>query len=306
MGEATSNDEHPELVEQFSVTAGIIFDDFEQRHIHPLTNPTVYTEIQSLPRDVRHGLLLHNKTAINTAETVQKVGEILGEQFTTCLFHPGILVRAHDFTRYTLSAREENPEITPIEAIHGFSIELGTRTVFRCMALTPSEAENIKQIGIMAPAFRRKDTGTKALVTLLHPPRRQIFWDPNTKYPSSFEEDISFRIFDKATLHQAFSISCSTSDFRDVAASVGWHDSKRTDLADCQPYVFTLDIPTVLTYNEQAMSTEVRGIQRLVIGNQKFEGLGLEVFTPFGITPSAIRNTETIPIPPSWTRVPKA
>jgi hypothetical protein len=179
--------------------------------------------------------------------------------------------------------------LSPIQAIELFSNSQGSALLYRGMALTTEEAQSIKATGILAPALRKKREAKQAIKTLIDPTIDEN--NVNDQYPVSFSTDlVAFRIIHYSDTDRRKSISISTSKDKEVAASIGWHNSGREANSNLFPWVFTIRVPKLSTYQELEMTGEWRNPHRR----------GLEIFIPFGVLPSQIERAEQIEIPPKW------
>lgn len=266
-----------------------IMKDFKTKGIHPLENNKLFDFLGELPKTQKDSVL----ERYAWKEELNLIKDSLGEQFSVCLFHPGVSTRITEFIDFS-----QNKDFTPTEAISEFSSHLGDVTVYRSMALTKDESDIIKRVGILAPALIDDKKDSQTLAVLLNPNIQRFQRDTLT--PSSFVDDIKFRLTDRREQGSKGSISVSTSGHPEIASSVGWHASKRTDEPDVAPYLYTLQVPKILTYEEMDIMGDSRGRMRVTIGDKTFGQDQLEIFVPFGVQAKNISHTEITDIPPRW------
>lgn len=258
---------------------------------NPLYNPKLYSNLVGLPSDAR-GLMLarYKKIEFQTPED-------LGASAEACFFHPGVASRDIEFLKFI----ESHPDIkdkTPLEIIETFSATLGFVRLYRGMALTEGDLENIKQSQILSPGMRNPALAENIIFDMLAPTQTASRF--TSKRPNSFMRDCMGRLSD--CLPHTSLITLSTSIYAKVASSVGWHDSGRTLEAGLLPCLFSLSVPRIMTYDEKGILGDTRGPRAVKIDGEIFTGEGLELFVPFAIPKSWINEVSILDIPNYWER----
>jgi hypothetical protein len=175
------------------------------------------------------------------------------------------------------------------------------------MALTKDEVENIRNGPMLSPGLRNADRGKKIISDMINPDLAPFRFQSEKK-PNSFRQDCFARVTD--ALPGNCSITLSTSVYPEVASSVGWHSSGRTEDENASPYLFQLQIPRIMTYcEEDMMEGDYRGPDGVKIGEKIFSRrnvlrrpTGLEVFVPFAILKDWIVDVRKIAISKPWKR----
>jgi hypothetical protein len=271
-----------------------IYNDLIENKIHPLNNHKIYNFIDHLPASQKEKLLRRYEWR---SREYNQFKQELGENFTTCIFHPGVDTRQKDFISFAKQLRTTNPQITTFQTVQDFGNNLGDIQIYRGMALKPEDIPVIEKSGILAPALLKKERGLKALYNLLDPSTPEF--DFGLDYPSDFGSDANSRSTDLG-VDAGSTISTSTSAFKEVASSVGWHTSGNTNKEGFVPYIFTLQVPKMLCYQEEDIERDYRGPEKIKIGDKIFGRKGMEIFVPFAILPKYIKRVERTEIPPRW------
>lgn len=282
------------LKDRIKTISAEVLRDFKTRGIHPLENKKIYDFLGGMQKAKKRSVL----ERLAQPERVNRIEKSLGEEYSICLFHPGIRVRVEDFIVFCKEQRITDEKITPVEAIARFSSHLGEVTLYRGIALTDNDAGTIQRQGIVAPALKDDRKGTDAIAVLLNPDTIQ--WDLDSPYPTTFPHDMLFRDTNIDLGSPDDSITISSSGYEEVASSVGWHSSGKTETPGFLPYLYTLRIPKLLTYDKRQIMGDVRGPKNVVIDGKTFEGEQLEIIVPFGVPSRMIHNVERTSAPPRW------
>ncbi len=259
--------------------------------LHPLNNEKLYSYLRELSNDDRVLLLDRYKQRGTQTPSGQ------ADNVAVCFFHPGIAARSDKFLKFV----EDNPtnkDVPSVELISRFGNTLGSVRLYRGMALTEEELHYVKENQILSSGMRRRDLGEEIIYDMLEP--SATIFDTSNQRPNSFKQDFYTRITDG--LPSASSISLSTSVYSEVASSVGWHSSGRQSHEDVSPYLFSLKIPKIMTYQEEGIMGDVRGYTTLNIEGKNFDGDGLEVFVPIVILKEWIEDLTEVDTPKAWTR----
>lgn len=284
--------------------------------LHPFLNPTLYNHLQTL-----HGY--HKELLIERylPKEVQELITTLPYVVESCYFHPGIAVRSKQFLTFVennFSGLKTTPSqdtrmqtdflekqallptiqsVAPLDIIKRFAAEHTTSIhLYRGMALTPIELQAVLSTQLLAPGMRQTALGIKIMEGLLDP--TLLPYGNKRPRPTCFKGDTIARI--SGDTPREATISIATSEYPQVAASIGWYDSGRKPDQDLALYIFELEIPELMTYTEEGMMNDKKTLRAITVEDTVYEGSGLEVLIPFAILPEWIMDIQMVPTPPRW------
>lgn len=273
----------------------------------PFENHRFYAYYEAHPEEAEQ--LLRRWYGEDADNIIFNVKQKYGQRIVPLLVDPGIANRTDRFISFLEEHREFHDQ--PLSVIRSkFSEFLGNRMVFRGMMLSDYELARAKEEGILASTLLDTD---KARRSLIHTLQSQEPYIPKP-FPTSPREEMEARLtlFGRlgglSFLYNSNLISVSA--YREVAESLGYYDSHRTEDPDAHMYVFRIQIQEISVIYQEGRFDEYQKNtppnQSLRIG--KFEinehnDTGVEMFIPYKIPASCIQEVITVETkPPKWER----
>jgi hypothetical protein len=240
----------------------------------------------------------------------------LNPQFMPLLLDPGISNRLQHFCDFAKSYLKHNANSSAWELRRAFSDHLGTSTVYRGMMITDEELDNITKGNMLAHGFCHEPENL--------PLRLSVYLDPFIKdysgrvdkpsYPTGPYDNFTNQLtgFFGNDLELRYSYLMSVSVYRDVAASVAYHEYMRTHgQGDRQLRIFKLELPNLSLLRQEnlfptpAPTDVVKSILTIGEGFQTDEltDKGVELLILNGLSQKNILEIEKYEgIPPEWER----
>jgi hypothetical protein len=239
-------------------------------------------------------------------ELIDAVMRGLGERFVPLLLEPGIANRSHELIRFGSDILAVNPDVSVWELRRQFSNHLGRRRIFRSMVLTEAERESIESRGILAPGLldSRKAETALADIFAIRPTAQ------NVNYATDPYSEILSRLTVSASADPAMRLYISVSEYRSVAASIGYYDSGKVGEVGRHLYLFEVEVPEISIIRMNGLfqrESPYGGTVELLIGKDfrtnETKDLGVEMFMPFKIDRTDIKSVwKLAEPPPRWER----
>lgn len=277
--------------EKRAALAAELVQDIRDHHLSPFANPKLYTYlVEDLSSQQRRELLRRTYERRKITKMMEFIENTLGEEYTALLIDPGVVNNFDQFRQFIEGSSADWESAIAVR--DAFSKFLGKTKIYRGMALKSKEAQFIQRHGLFAAgAVDSKFDLSKLLFKM---------FDYHSNISTSVSLGISERQVDSSRSHYIF---LSGSHFPEVAASIGWQDSGRTNVQGVKPYLLEIEMPAIdiispLGAFKEALLHYDRGVQ---IGDQIFRGDDkLEVFIPFCLAPDDFQIQRLAEIPPRW------
>lgn len=238
---------------------------------------------------------------------IDKVSSELGERYIVLLTDPGVANRVDELIILGKKYVQKNPDASPSELRAFFSEHLGRVKIFRGMMLTEQQKRKALKEGIYARGFLNSGNIQNSLINTLDSLSLKKDVPYLENYPKSPGEEISGRIH---RLYKAEkSMWISTSKYKEIAESVGYHNSGKINEQGYKLHVFEIEIPKISTIKLEGLFKQVdRYSKEMIAVGSKFKtsltgDLGVEVFIPYRIKPDDIIKVTTHDSPPAEWRI---
>lgn len=217
------------------------------------------------------------------------------QKYLPLLIDPGIASRYKTFADFLTRFKSKNPDF--LGARKAFSEKLGIATVYRGMALTEQEFDEISANGLYSPGLRNRSIATQALRDTLDPRAERVIG-----YGISFRDEIYTRMTD--VRRSTVSMALSVSHYPEVASSIGWYDSRRTNKKGVRPYLFEIKTPLISLVEISGLFSYSRAIPTIEIQGKKyfFNSGKVEALVPYFIPKNAFKGQKTS-VPPRWKNI---
>lgn len=231
----------------------------------------------------------------------------LGLDFTPLLIDPGIANRLAEFIKFV----QPNLDLrfkSLMEIRQAFSKYLGETTVFRGMALIPEELDSIKKRGILGSIMLHEEAAKQQFTRVLCPYKKHT----KGRVPDSWMDEIhvkrdgqGFRFPGICFVGNSPVISVSAHP--ELASSIGFYDSHRTEEDDTDFFLFTINLPEISYINPTGLFfdaiKDAPEEMRVVVGdfNIAYNNPEVESFVFYNINPENIQRIDKITkSPPKW------
>jgi hypothetical protein len=272
-----------------------LYHDAQIQGIHPFENPNLYQFLDELKPATLETLL---NNAWQDDAYVNHFTNLLATSHWSLLFHPGIYANMTEFQNWYETHPSVVCNLSSIELIKHFKAK--PLSLYRGMTLTAQELDLINKQGIFAPGCLTLTTFTNYFRRLTDKNQAQT---NSFSSPNIFIQDIIYRLAYSTTLAKSGTLSLSSHE--EVAASVGYWNSNRTNEKDVLPVIFEVQVPSRLIYDEFTIMKDKKGDLQISIADKIFSQ-GIEYFMPTFLPTQMITAIRVYPNPPPrWSVYPK-
>ncbi|HAR42764.1 MAG TPA: hypothetical protein DCS07_09090 [Bdellovibrionales bacterium] len=235
-----------------------------------------------------------------------KVVSAVGKKRAHLMLDPRIVCRIDQFLAWSTTFLKTHPEATANELRSSFAASLGQTKVFRGMRLGSAvEAAQLKSQGILASGLRTQNEQYLRNKMKLELDPSIIDHKKKQDHLLGFGTDLRNRQINRGLDH---SMLISTSDWIEIAASVGYHHPQAVKMSPAgRLYLFEIDIPEFeLVRKAGPLSSGHayrKGSGSYQIGNKsiEYDEFKVESFIPYEIRPEWISNVHHYQdAPPKW------
>ncbi len=282
------------------------YEAIAQRGESPLTMPETYQYLLNEVDDILLLLKRYETTASKMDALESKVAPLIDidERLLVCLFHPVVYGKVSDFIRFVQKSSDRSryiayPHYAVSDFLDAIRRKVDSKTLYRGLVLRESEARSIREHGMLAAGMLNEVLAKKNLSALLAPYMGCV----EGKFTDSIPADISHKLDDISFDNE--SMMLSVTEFPDIAASVGYHSSKRSheEYPDLKLYMCVIkNLDPVRVIEHTLLFGKISGLTRAVfVGDTRFSGDPVELFVPFVIPSERLQIYEwKEQQPPKW------
>ena len=232
---------------------------------------------------------------------VARIERTLGPRYLPLALDPGIVTRFDAFMRFAVEARRRDPKISAFGLRTAFSAHLGTRRVYRGLALTPAVARRVKRQGLVPAAMRDRELARRIVAAAVTPPDPAHRASPASgRADPAAQLDIHIGAFGGDPLDTYQSVT----SYPELAAGVAsGYTGKGQEV-----YVVELDIPEIsiidrvgpFAHHVDDTTVRVHDKEDRVVLRKPARDKGIESFVAHRIRPGWIRAVTRIAEPPEF------